>query len=666
MLHAPVPGLLAAREAEFAEQQVADLLGAAEIERPPGDLLRPRLQIDHAQREVVAEVAQGVRIDADAVAFHLRQHRREMAFERLVNREQAFAGEPGLQQVVQPQGDIGVLGGVAGRRVEGDVLETLLRLAGAGHLFEADRLVAEPLGRQFVHAVAVQAGLQNIGDQHGVLDGRHHDPVARQDGEVVLGVLRDLEHRRIFKQRLEPGDDFVERDLVQRRGFLQRQPLRLAMADRNVTGLARRDGQGHTAQTGVRRGKGVGLGVESDDPHGPRPGDPGVESRQVADADIGLDVDRRDRRGFGRLDLRLDPRLLGDAPRERAELHRLQEVGEHLRFRLAHLQRVQRRGHRRVAVQLHQHPRQPDLVGEVDQGLTPLVLLDLAGAGEKRLQVTILVDQGRGRLDPDARRARHVVHRVAAQRLDINHLVRSDAELLDDLIVADLEVLHGVEHRDLGSDQLHQVLVGRHDHHLAAGVAGMAAIGGDDIVRLVAGQLQARHAERRRRLAHQGELRRQVRRSRRAVRLVVLVEIVAERLFGMVEHHGEMGRAVGVGLHLHQQLPQHVAEALHGADRQAVRLARQRGQGVVGAEDEAGAVHQIEPGVRPILGGGARDVVDGREFGFEGVGHGGRIGPSTIPVTRLEGLSVRCPACHHRPTNAREGDSCCRPSLSPR
>ena len=47
-----------------------------------------------------------------------------------------------------------------------------------------------------------------------------------------------------------------------------------------------------------------------------------------------------------------------------------------------------------------------------------------------------------------------------------------------------------------------------------------------------------------------------------------------------------------VRLHLAQQLPQHVAEAEHGVDLQAVRLAGERRQRVIGAEDVARAVDQ--------------------------------------------------------------------------
>ncbi len=68
---------------------------------------------------------------------------------------------------------------------------------------------------------------------------------------------------------------------------------------------------------------------------------------------------------------------------------------------------------RHVAIELHQPLRHADLLGMLDQRLPPLGLLDLLGARQQRLQIAELVDQQRRGLDPDARRAGHVVDAVA-------------------------------------------------------------------------------------------------------------------------------------------------------------------------------------------------------------------------------------------------------------
>ena len=145
-------------------------------------------------------------------------------------------------------------------------------------------------------------------------------------------------------------------------------------------------------------------------------------------------------------------------------------------------------------------------------------------------------------------------------------------------------------------DELHQVLVGGDDGGVGAGLAGLPRIGRDQVVRLEPLLLDAGQVEGARRLADQAELRDEIVGRRRAVRLVVGVELVAEGLRRIVENDGEMRRRhadIGVARILHQ-LPHHVAEAEHRAGRQAVGFAVERRQGVIGAEDVAGAVDEEE------------------------------------------------------------------------
>ena len=149
-----------------------------------------------------------------------------------------------------------------------------------------------------------------------------------------------------------------------------------------------------------------------------------------------------------------------------------------------------------------------------------------------------------------------------------------------------LPVLHGVDHEHAGADQLHQVLVGGNDGDVAAGLDRLLRVGGDQIVGLVALLLDAGHVEGTRRVADDGELRHEVFRCGRAVGLVVGVDVVAERLAGIVEDHRQVGRLVLVARIL-EQLPQHLAEAVNRAGRQPVGGAREGRQRMVGAEDVA-------------------------------------------------------------------------------
>ena len=138
-------------------------------------------------------------------------------------------------------------------------------------------------------------------------------------------------------------------------------------------------------------------------------------------------------------------------------------------------------------------------------------------------------------------------------------------------------------------------------------------IGGDHVVRLEARQLDLGDAEGLGRLADQGELRDQLGRRVRAVRLVVGVDVVAEGQPAGVEHHRQVAAAM-VG----QEARQHLGEAEHGIHRRAVRPGHRR-QGVEGAEDVAGAVDQdevrrCEPGSRPGLRSSVSAIVPAPGF----------------------------------------------------
>ncbi len=308
---------------------------------------------------------------------------------------------------MQAQGHVRVLGGVADGRFQLDVLEALLALAGPGHALERDRLVAEVQPRQLVHAVAVQTAFEDVGDQHHIVDRGDAHAASGHDGEVVFDVLADLQHRRVFQQRLQSGQGRRLVDLLQGRARVaavaEVQPAvagrLMLMRQGDVAGLVRPDRQRHAAQPGVGRGQGVGLGVEADHARCLGPRDPAVEVFQRLHAFIAISVDRMGlgrrgdlglavaRGGDGRARLAGEGRAfllrrlaVADAAGQRFELHRLQEGRQGFRVRIADQEVVDRFRDRRVAGQLHQLARQADLVGEVDQGLAAFGLFDLAGA----------------------------------------------------------------------------------------------------------------------------------------------------------------------------------------------------------------------------------------------------------------------------------------------
>ena len=115
-----------------------------------------------------------------------------------------------------------------------------------------------------------------------------------------------------------------------------------------------------------------------------------------------------------RLDIRwIDLRILGDAAGQGGKFHRLQKRDQLARIGFVHGEFVELDVELDLVVEQHQLPRDPCLLGILDQRLAPLRLLDLAGALEQRFQIAIFADQLRRGLDADAGHAWHVVGGIA-------------------------------------------------------------------------------------------------------------------------------------------------------------------------------------------------------------------------------------------------------------
>ncbi len=285
---------------------------------------------------------------------------------------------------------------------------------------------------------------------------------------------------------------------------------------------------------------------------------------------------------------------LRHAARQRVELHRLEEADQ-LRAVL-HFENevVQAKLQRHIGAQPDQFARKPRLVGIFQNRLPPLFLLDLVRTVQKRVEIAVFLKKLCCSLRTDAGNTGDIVDRIAGHRLQVDHLFGQHAPFLDHVRNADLLVLHAVVHVDVRRDELHQILVRGDDRDVSADRFRLPGIGGDDIVSLEALRLDAGQVEGARRLADQAELGYQLIGRRGAVRLVGIEHILAEGLRGIIEDNREMRRRdpdrriARIG----QQLPQHVAEAGDGADRQAVGFARQGRQGMKRPEDESRAVNK--------------------------------------------------------------------------
>ncbi len=241
----------------------------------------------------------------------------------------------------------------------------------------------------------------------------------------------------------------------------------------------------------------------------------------------------------------------------------------------------------KIIAQRHQPLGEQRLFTELLQLVLHLAF-DFIEAGQQILNRTELGDKLDGRLLPDSRHPRHVVGAIAGQRLHFHHLVRGAAEALLHLLQPEDLVLHGIEHaHPLGND-LHQILVARNDGHLHPFGGMLSGQRSDDIIGLVALNLQRRQVESPHQILDQRNLRHQVLRHRRAVGLVFGINLLAEGRPPGVKHHRQVIRRM-----LAHHLEQHVGKTVHGIGRHPLGIG-QVADGEIGAVDITRTVDQVE------------------------------------------------------------------------
>ena len=347
-------------------------------------------------------------------------------------------------------------------------------------------------------------------DQQRIVIGRDGQAVLREHADVIFEIVADLQHRIVGEQSAEPRERVLHRNLVRLFG----EHVGAAVAERDVTGLARRGRQADPDQIAGHAVEAGGFGVDRDDMRRARLRDPAVERVEAGHTFIGGAVDRGHRRqhrgrrrggggrrcgrfGVGRRRRAAGRRADVELGRQRAKAMFVEEQLERRGRDFAQLHFIQRLRQRHVALQVDQHARQPRHVGMFDQIVAQLRRLHRLGAGQRGFQIAIFLDQlGRG-LGPDAAHAGDIVDAVAHQRQHVADQIGGDAELLVHLGQPHVDVLHRVEHVDLRpfgglADQLHQILVGRHDGDVPAFAHRRLGIAGDQIVGLEARHFDAR------------------------------------------------------------------------------------------------------------------------------------------------------------------------------
>ena len=200
--------------------------------------------------------------------------------------------------------------------------------------------------------------------------------------------------------------------------------------------------------------------------------------------------------------------------------------------------------------------RDTGVLGVVGQVLLALGAGDVVDVAEHALEVAVLLEQLRRGLVADPGDARDVVRGVALEADEVRDQLRRDAVAVDHgVAVVDLRLGDPAargHHAHAGLDQLEEVAVAGHDHHVEALVAGPAGHRGDHVVGLVALHLHVLVAEAvDERLQVRPLLGEQVG-LRVALALVLLVDLVAARHARVPDHQRGLHAVLGDDLHEHR------------------------------------------------------------------------------------------------------------------
>ena len=222
-------------------------------------------QYCQAPREIFPNARQFRAIHLHAGRFHIAQHRDHAAFDLLIARERPISAQTRAQQQPQPQRHIRIFGGIGGGFIQWHFTEQHARLAGAGHLIKADRLMAQMQNRKLIHAMAMPPGFHGVGQHHGVINwadiGKAAIFCAGQDFQIIFRVLENLEHGSIGEKRAQQREGGFRRNLFWRR---RGQHIACAaMADWHIAGATRRDGKRKPNHIGAARIQAIGFRIHT-------------------------------------------------------------------------------------------------------------------------------------------------------------------------------------------------------------------------------------------------------------------------------------------------------------------------------------------------------------------------------------------------------------------
>ena len=228
-------GFLHHRHAQLVKENLTQLLGAGQVERLAGNLIRLGFQPHDALAQFVALRGQCGCVDQHAIALDAKQRFAAGHFQ-CVDATQLVVGlQLRPQHQVHPQRLVGVFTGVL--RCFGDID---LRKGNLVRALAAQVFVAQTAAPQVAFGQAGQAmrlvHFQHIALQHGVVDiAAHSNAAVGKHMAVVFDMLAELGAGGVFQPRLEFGQDLIERQLPGR--------VRPVVAQRHISGFAWRDAE---------------------------------------------------------------------------------------------------------------------------------------------------------------------------------------------------------------------------------------------------------------------------------------------------------------------------------------------------------------------------------------------------------------------------------------
>ena len=173
------------------------------LKSSPASSLISSSSLREALREAAGEAGERRALDPDAGPLHQRQHRRDRPLQGLVDGVDVLGDQPWLEHEPEPQADIGLLAGKFGGARDRHAVEGDGGAAGAHDLLVGEAGIGEQRAGKLLWQMLGAAGVERIGHQARIVEAGQRDAVAGEHHHVEFGVLHDLEHGRVFQQRLQ-------------------------------------------------------------------------------------------------------------------------------------------------------------------------------------------------------------------------------------------------------------------------------------------------------------------------------------------------------------------------------------------------------------------------------------------------------------------------------